>query len=239
LKTVYLKCLFVLCALSLFFACAKAGDKIFIDSTAQSHLIFHHHFDAGAICRLGPEHVRTYNDYERSTSSADNYRIGKYSRFLTIRISHGIVFKKTFEAGLCYGADIYIQANDMRAFIPLMVQVLNNTRITKKVALMFVERDGYAFYVHSKNTNPFLKYEGVEGGFTSETLMGISLLNKRRNYLQILVGYKLQHIHTRTAFYPDQNLTQVGGVYANLPSKVTETTNGFYHFIYLSLGVPF
>ncbi len=228
-----------MCALGLVFTQAKAGDKIFIDSTSNHHLIFHHHFDGGAICRLGPEHVRTYNDYERSTSSADNYRIGKYSRFLTLRMAHGIVFTKTFEAGLAYGADIYIQANDTRAFIPLMAQVLNNTRLTKKIALLFVERDGYAFYVHSKNTNPFLKYEGVEGGFTSETLMGVSLLNKHRNYLQILVGYKFQHIHTKTAFYPDQALTQQGGIYANLPGKITETTNGLYHFIYLSLGVPF
>lgn len=235
----YWKYFFTFCLLNLLFTSSNAADKIFIDSTQTHHIVVHHHFDVGVICRLGPEQVRTYNDYEHTTSSADNYRIGKYSRFLTVRMAHGIVFKKTFEAGLAYGADIYIQANDMRAFLPVMAQVMNNTRIGKKVALMFVERAGYAFYVHSKNTNPFLKYEGIEGGFVSETLAGLSLLNKHRNYLQILVGYRFQHIHTKTAFYPDQSLMQQGGAYANLPAKITETTTGLYHFIYLSLGVPF
>ena len=215
------------------------GDRIFADSAQDRHLIFHHHFDAGVICRVGRDRVRTYDDYDHLTSTADNYILGEYSRFLALRVAHGVGLKRNCEAGITYGADIYYQPHDVRAFVPLMLHVLNNTRLTKKLALLFVERAGYAFYLRSKNTDVFLKYPGVEGGFTSETLAGLSIKTSKRNYLQILLGYRFQHIYSKAVFYPDQTLIQQGGVYAMLLAKITEISNGLYHFIYLSVGVPF
>jgi len=226
-------------ALSFCFAACRASDKIFGDSAKNGHLVIHHHFDAGVMCRVGRDRVRTYDDYDHNTSAADNYILGEYSRFITLRMAHGIVFKRTFEAGITYGADIYVQPHDIRAFVPLMLHVMNNTRLTNKLALLFVERAGYSFYVRSKNTDPFMKYPGVEGGFTSETLAGLSILTKHKTYLQILLGYRFQHIYSKAVFYPDQSLIQQGGIFANLPNKITEISNGLYHFIYLSLGVPF
>ena len=230
---------FTLGLLLLLISTGYTSDKIFNDTAGSHRILIHHHFDGGVICRLGEEHVRTYNDYSHTTSTADNYILGKYSRFITVRFAHGIVFKKDWEAGITYGTDLHIQLHDISAFVPLMLHVLNNTRLTQKLALVFAERVGYSFYLRSKSYDPFLQRTGVDGGFTSETLAGLSIHTRHKNYLQILLGYRFQHIRSKAVYYPDQSLQQQGGVYATLPNKITEVSNGLYHFIYLSLGVPF
>ncbi len=232
----------VLIALAFVFSLLNVGyasDKIFADSSVHQRYVVHHHFDGGVICRLGREHVSTYNDYDHTTTSASTYPVGKYARFLTFRLAHGLVFKKNFEGGITYGADIYIQPHDVRAFVPLMLHLLNDTRLSKKTALLFIQRAGYSFYVRNRSSDPFMKYPGVEGGFTSESLAGVSILTKHKTYLQILLGYRFQQLYIKSVFSPDQSLMQQGSNYAGLPGKITETSNALYHFIYLSLGVPF
>lgn len=237
IAVVLLNCFFVFCQAS-----GKkntVADKIFGDTISYRHIIIHHHFDAGAIFRLGREHVRTYNDYDHTISPADNYIVDRYARFLMLRMAHGIVLKKTFEAGVTYGTDISPRPHDTRAFIPLMLHVLDNIGLTKKLALLVTERDGYAFYLRSKIYDPFIKYTCVEGGFTSETLVGLSIQAKHKNYLQLMFGYRFQQLTSKSVFYPDKSLIQAGGMYANLPNKITEISTGLYHFVYLSMGVPF
>ncbi|MDB5284250.1 MAG: hypothetical protein JWO06_3325 [Bacteroidota bacterium] len=230
--------LLIFCSAISMAALPVRADKIFDDTSATPHIKIHHHFDAGIICRFGRENVRTRNDFDNTTSSTSNYPVVKGARFGAFRMGHGIVLKKNFEAGFTYGLDIYSQPYDTRAFVPLMMHGLKNIRLTKKLALVFTERAGYAFFLHSKNNDPFLKRAGVEGGFISETLLGLSVKAKHGNYFQVLTGYRFQHIHSKNIMYTDPSLTQLAG-FSNLPEKITEVSDGLYHFIYLSLGVAF
>ena len=202
--------------------------QMHVDTTARGHIKIHHSFDAGLIAQLGKQYVRTYNDYNHITNADNNYAVGQYMRYLTLRFSHSVGFKNGISAGFSYGTDIYIQPYDIRAFIPLLLNAGYHKQLVKKLSVVAEERAGYSFYVLSKNNDAFLLYEGVQGGFTSETVAGLSIATKHRHPFRLLLGYRFQHLHTKGFYCSDYGIP-----------TVKTSSNGFYHFIYVTLGVAF
>ena len=202
--------------------------QVHMDTTSRGHIKIYHSFDAGLIAQLGKQYVRTYNDYNHTTNADNNYAVGKYMRYLTLRFSHSVGFKNSLSAGFSYGTDVYIQPYDIRAFIPLLLNAGYHKQVAKKLSLVAEERAGYSFYVRSKNNDAFILYQGVQGGFTSETVAGLSIATKHHYPFRLLLGYRFQQLHTHGFYCSDFGIP-----------TVKTSSNGFYNFIYVSLGVAF
>ena len=204
--------------------------KIFADTTATGHVKIHHFIELGIIAQLGNQYVRIYNDYEHTTYSYNNNIVQQDARFFSMRFGHEVLLKNIIAAGITYGADISIEPHDIRAFVPLLLDVSKTVLITKKLSLFFAERLGYSFYTRSTSDNPFIQYTGIEGGFTSETIAGLSVPVSHRTVIQFFPGYRLQHLNSKMIFTPG---------FSNLPEKIKEVSTGFYNFFYFTMGISF
>jgi len=212
--------------------------KIFMDTTARGHVKIHHFIELGVTAQLGKQFVRTYNNYERTTDNYNNNIVQQNARFFSILLGHELRIKNTIAAGITYGTDVAIEPHDVRAFIPLMLHVSKYVVVAKKLALFFSQRLGYSFYIRSNADNPFIQYTGVEGGFTSETIAGLSVPVGHKVAFELLPGYRLQHINSKMIFTPGTALTQTPG-FSNLPGRIKEVSNGFYNLLYFTIGISF
>jgi hypothetical protein len=206
------------------------ATKIFVDTTATGHVKIHHFIELGLIAQLGNQYVRTYNDYEHATYSYNNNIVQQDARFFSIRFGHEVLLKNVIATGITYGADVSIEPHDIRAFVPLLLHVSKTIIVTKKLGLFFSERVGYSFYIRSTSDNPLIQYTGVEGGFTSETIAGLSVPVGHTAAIQFFPGYHMQHLNSKMIFTP---------ALSNLPEKIREVTNGFYNFFYFTVGISF
>jgi hypothetical protein len=206
------------------------ATKIFADTTTSGHVKIHHFIELGIIAQLGKQYVRTYNNYEHTTNSYNNNIVQQDARFFSIRFGHEVALKNVIFSGITYGADISIQPRDIRAFVPVLLHVSKIVTVTKKMGLFFSERMGYSFYLRNKPDDPFIQYTGIEGGFTSETIAGLSVPVGHKAAIQIFPGYRLQHLNSKMIFTPG---------FSNLPGSIKEVSNGFYNFFYFTMGVSF
>jgi hypothetical protein len=209
---------------------------IFTD-TIGGHIKIQSNIEFGLVEQLGPQFVRTYNNYDHTTDNYNNNIVPLNTRYLSLRIGRQVMFKKIISAGLTYGADLSYRPHDVRAFVPIMLHVAKYVPVAKRLGFMFTQRVGYAFFVRNKTVNPFMQYPGVEGGLNLETVVGLCVVTRHKNMFTVNTGYRLQHVHSKTIFIPGQG-TQGAGLPA-LPSSITEISNGFYDFIYFTMGVTF
>ena len=212
--------------------------SVFADTTIAGRVKIHHMEQGGFVMQLGKQHVSTYNDFEHASTAHNNNMVGQNQRFLSFRAGHEVMFRNVVSAGVVYGLDIYIQLHDVRAFVPLMMNVSKDVKVARRLNVVVTERAGYSFYLRSPSTDPLLQRSGVTGGFTSETLAGLSVWTKRHRRFEVLTGYRLQHLRSKSIFTPDPSLANTPGLPA-LPRNITEITTGFYSFVYFSIGVSF
>ena len=206
------------------------SDKVFADTTSGGRVKIYQFIELGLIAQLGKQYVRTYNNYERTTYSYNNNMVQQDARFFSLRIGHEVLLKNVVTAGITYGADISIEPHDIRAFVPLLLHVSKTVPVAKKLSLFFAERLGYSFYIRNKPEAPFIQYTGVEGGFTSETIAGLSVPVGGKRFIQFFPGYRLQHLNSEMIFIPGLS---------NLSEKIKENSNGFYNFFYFTVGISF
>ena len=216
----------------------SGAGVIFTDTTSAGRVKMHHMVQGGFVMQLGRQSVFTYNDFERTTVEHNNNMVGQNQRFLSFRAGHELMFKNVVSAGVVYGLDIYIQLHDVRAFVPLLLNVSKDIKVARRLSVLVTERAGYSFYFRSPATDPFMQRSGVTGGFTSETLAGLSIWTKRHNRFEVLTGYRFQHLRSKSIFTPDPALANSPGLPA-LPRNITEITTGLYSFVYFSIGVSF
>ena len=129
------------------------------DSASKSKLQFAQHADFGAIFHIGNENVLTRNSYDQSVQKNRTYIIGKYTQHFALRVSHGIVFKKQHEAGVCYGADIYFQPAYATALMPLMLYWSWQAPLKSKGKPYIAQRLGYSFYFRNRKNVQLLPTE--------------------------------------------------------------------------------
>lgn len=201
-------------------------------SATKKHFLFKHSVELGGTFNIG--HTASFAiDHSTGTTSHNNILgTDDYSKNATLRVSHRLVLKDWLQAGVAYGADLYFNPNNHKVYIPLLGEVAFVLPLQSKVQPMLVQRLGYAFLAEGKNTSPVFTDNGVKGGATSETLLGIGIKTKGRVRPQLLLGYKMQHIRTQSTF-------DVSMYDPSLPNPIHITTHTISHLVYATVGITF
>lgn len=210
-----------------------ANTNVLADSSHKS-MHFAHHLQTGLFIRLGQEDVYTHNDLDNKTVKDRTYLVGERSMFVLLRYGFGAPFKKHIEAGFTTGADVYFQINDNRVLVPLLPYLQYKIPLHKKVDLNFKESLGYSFYIRNRNKEPQIIYKGIEGGFNTETNVGLNFIINRNFAFELLLGYRMQHLRSKYIYNANN-----GGYNTGLPDKITMVSNGFYHFLSAAIGFNF
>ena len=206
------------------------------DSTTK---LFTHTIELGTIIRVGAENNYTTNDYDHQTVKTNNYLLGLHSQYLNVRASHLYKLPHGLGIGVAYGMNMFIHVKDVRVLLPLMAALRVDLLQKHKIHPFITERIGYAFLARNRSKEYMVTTKGIEGGATNEIVAGIDFGCKKKVKPELSIGYTFQHMHS-TRLYDLANIQAYqAGYIPQMPLQVKETSDGFYQFIYLTLGLKF